>query len=215
MIENLLERVADLDTPWLLVLAFVLPFGETVALLDTFVPGEFGLVVIGAAARVSGVPIAAVIAVASAGAFLGDTTSWYVGHRWGISLLTRWEPIRVRMEGPLAAAENHFLRYGGPTVFGARFVGPLRALVPLVAGTSGMTYRQFVPWNAAASVGWVSIVVLAGATFGEKIAAALDGLGLVATGALFALVIALVVRHRLRTRSGPDDRNGPPASASC
>ena len=42
MIESLLDRVAELDTHWLLLLAFFLPFGETVALLDAIVPGELG-----------------------------------------------------------------------------------------------------------------------------------------------------------------------------
>ncbi|MCP5028653.1 MAG: DedA family protein, partial [Actinomycetia bacterium] len=166
MFEALLERIAELQPQWLLVMAFFLPLGETVALIDAAVPGELGLLAVGAAAPIADVPIVLVIAVASVGAFLGDTTSWYVGHRWGTTLLTRWEPIRVRIEGPLATAEHHFTRFGGPMVFGARFVGPLRALVPLVAGTSGMSYRKFVPWNAAASVGWVTLVVMLGAVFG-------------------------------------------------
>ena len=57
MFESILERVAELDTHWLLLLAFFLPFGETVALLDAVVPGELGLVVVGAAARLAGVPL--------------------------------------------------------------------------------------------------------------------------------------------------------------
>jgi undecaprenyl-diphosphatase len=144
------------------------------------------------------VPIALVIVFATAGAFMGDSTSWFIGHRWGTSLITRWEPIHRHLAGPLARAELHFDRHGGPTVFGARFVGPLRALIPLVAGTSGMTYRRFVPWNAMASVIWVTIVIALGAIFGETIASIIDRFGLIATGLLILVLVGLFIRHRAR-----------------
>ena len=128
--------------------------------------------------------------------------------RWGTALLTRWEPIRRHTEGPLAVAEDHFARYGGPTVFGARFVGPLRALVPLVAGTSGMAYRRFLPWNAAASIGWVTLVVTLGAVFGEPVAAALDRFGLVVTVVVVAVIFVVVARYRVRRRRAAADSPG-------
>ncbi len=142
MIESLLDGLADLDAGWFYLLAFVLPFGETVALLDAIVPGEVGMVLLGAAATRAEVSLVWIIAIGSLGAFAGDSLSWYVGHRWGLGLVNRWNPVRQRMQGPLISAERHFDRYGGRTVFVGRFVGALRALVPLVAGTAGMPYRQ-------------------------------------------------------------------------
>jgi membrane-associated protein len=196
MIEDLLDRVAELDTHWFLLLAFFLPFGETVALLDALVPGEVGLVLIGAAAAEAEVSLGAVIGIGALGAFLGDSTSWYIGHRWGTTLVTRWEPVRRRMEAPLRRTEAHFAKYGGQTVFAGRFVGALRALVPLVAGTSGMTYRAFLPWNAAASLLWVSAMVVLGAVFGQAIASAVDRFGIVLTALVVVVVVGLVIRHR-------------------
>ena len=108
MIEGLLDGLAGLDTHWFLLLAFFLPFGETVALLDAIVPGEVGMVLLGAAASDAGVPIPLVIAIGALGAFAGDSTSWFIGHRWGYRLITKWEPIHRRMAKPLEAAERHF-----------------------------------------------------------------------------------------------------------
>lgn len=204
MIDGLLDQLAGLDTQWFLLLAFLLPFGETVALLDAVVPGEVGLVLIGAAAERANVSLVAVIAVGSAGAFLGDSTSWYIGHRWGVSLITRWEPVRRRTEAPLRRTEQYFAKYGGITVFGGRFVGVLRAFVPLVAGMSGMTFRQFLPWNIAASVLWVGAVVMLGAIFGETVASAVDRFGVLLTILLVAVALVLVVRH-LRKRQRAHD----------
>lgn len=205
MIEGLLDRLADLDAVWLYLLAFVLPFGETVALLDAIVPGEVGLVLLGAAASRADLSIVSIIAIGSLGAFAGDSLSWYVGHRWGTSLVTRWNPVRQRLEGPLVSAERHFDRYGGRTIFLGRFVGALRAIVPLVAGTAGMPYRRFVPWNALASVTWVGTVVVLGAVFGEVVADVVDRFGLVLTGLVVMVGAMLVVRHR--RRAGASDRS--------
>ena len=205
MIESLLDRLAELDAGWIYLLAFVLPFGETVALLDAIVPGEVGLVLLGAAAAQAEIPLARIIVIGSAGAFAGDSVSWYVGHRWGTSLVTRWNPIRQRLEGPLVHAERYFDDYGGRTVFLGRFVGALRAIVPLVAGTAGMPYRRFVPWNALASIAWVSTVVLLGAVFGETVAGIVDRFGLVVTGIVIVVGAALVIRHR--RRSGAENRS--------
>lgn len=211
MIEGLLDKIGDLAPHWFLLLAFFLPFGETVALLDAVVPGEVGLVLLGAAAGQADVPLPAVIAVAAVGAFLGDSTSWYIGHRWGTVLLFRWDIVRRHIEGPLARAETHFAEYGGQTVFTARFVGALRAVVPLVAGTSGMSYRRFVPWNVAASIIWVSVVVILGAIFGEAVAATIDRFGIIITAIVVVAVVVLVIRRRVRRRQGTadSDRDDP------
>ena len=196
MIESLLEHVAELDTHWILLLALFLPFGETVALLDTVVPGEVGLILLGAAAAQSDVPLLAVILAGVVGAYLGDSTSWFIGHRWGDALLTRWEPIRTRTREPLERATSFFERRGGPTIFLARFVGAFRALVPLAAGTSGMPYRRFWPWNLAASVVWVTAMILLGAVFGEAVARTVDRLGVAVSAVAIVIVAVLVIRYR-------------------
>lgn len=215
MIEGLLDGLAGLDAHWFLLLAFFLPFGETVALLDAIVPGEVGMVLLGAAASDAGVPIPLVIAIGALGAFAGDSTSWFIGHRWGYRLITRWEPIHRRMAKPLEVAERHFEAKGGRTVFAGRFVGALRALVPMVAGTSGMSYRKFLPWNVAASILWVSAVVILGAVFGNAVASTVDRFGVALTSLVVALAVGLFLRHKLRQRRASADQtaNAPPAQA--
>ena len=47
MIDRILDDLTGIDTIWLAVLSFFLPFAETVALLDLLVPGEVGMVVVG------------------------------------------------------------------------------------------------------------------------------------------------------------------------
>lgn len=195
MINDLLDRLAELELGWMALLAFFLPFGETVALLDFLVPGEVGMILIGAAADTP-TRIAVVFAAGALGAFCGDSVSWYIGNRWGVALLSRFPRVWARMEPELERATAHFDRHGGKTVFGARFVGALRAVAPLAAGTSGMPYRRFAPWNAAASVIWVGLMVGLGAAFGDDIADFVDRFSLIVSVAVVVILILLFTRSR-------------------
>ncbi len=202
MLDDLLARVAELDLGWLAALAFFLPFGETVALLDVLVPGEVGLVLVGAAA---GTPprVLVVFAMGALGAFCGDSVSWFVGHRWGTSVLQRWPRVWRHAEPALGRASDHFSRHGGRSIFFARFIGALRALAPLVAGAAGLPFRAFAPWNAAASITWVGLMVLLGAVVGDSVVSFVDRFGrLLSAVAVLALVIWFVRRRRDRTARG-------------
>lgn len=199
MISGILDQLADLHLGWLAAIAFLLPFGETVALLDLVAPGEIGLVFIGAAA---GTPrrVMVVYVAGVAGAFCGDSVSWYLGRRWGVAVLSRFPRIWSRAAPALERAATHFDRHGGRSIFLARFVGALRALVPLLAGSAGMPYRRFAPWNVAASVVWVGLVVSLGAVFGDDIAETVDRFSL----ALSVIVVVGIGAWWLHRRRAGD-----------
>jgi undecaprenyl-diphosphatase len=200
MIDDLLDRVAELELEWLAAFAFFLPFGETVALLDVIVPGEVGLVLIGAAARTPP-RLAVVFVMGSLGAFCGDSVSWFVGHRWGTSVLQRWPRLWRHAEPALGQAAKHFNRHGGRSIFFARFVGALRAIAPLVAGAAGLPFRIFAPWNAAASITWVGLMVLLGAVVGESVVSFIDRFGRLLSIAVVTALVVWFLRRRQRTRN--------------
>ena len=200
MINDLLDRLEELELVWMVLLAFFLPFGETVAFLDFLVPGEVGMVLVGAAA---GTPerITVVYIAGTLGAFCGDSVSWYIGHRWGVRVLSRFPRLWRRMEHEVDRATKYFERHGGRTVFFARFVGALRAVAPLAAGTAGMPYRRFAPWNAAASVIWVGLMITLGVAFGDDIADFVDRFSIVLSLVVVGLLVAFYLRSRRRAGS--------------
>ena len=53
-----------------------------------------------------------------------------------------------------AAAEVFLAGRGGRAVAAARFVAVVHALVPVLAGTLGMSYRRLVGWSAMGAVAW-------------------------------------------------------------
>ena len=197
--SKILDTVAGLGG-WLLCLAVLgVSFGESAVLLDFVVPGEVGMVVAGAAASRNDISPWVLIAFGSVGSVLGDSFSYLVGRRWGMSLVRRWSWLRRRLEPRFERAHGHFEQHGGRAVFVARWVGALRALVPVVAGIAEMPYRRFLLWDAVAAVLWVTTMVWLGALLGDDLARVVDrvgtGVSLVVVG---AIVLVLVVRARRR-----------------
>jgi membrane protein DedA with SNARE-associated domain len=189
MANHLIEWIAGLQG-WLLCVAmFGLAFGESAAGLDLAVPGEVGMVVAAAAGERAGVPLWALIAVAVVGAALGDQLSYQIGRHYGPGLVDRWGWTRKHFKPKVERARKHFDERGGATVFVARWVGALRAVVPFVAGTAQMPLGRFVVWNLIGATTWASTVVTLGYVFGRRIADGVDRFG-VALSIVAVVVLA-------------------------
>jgi membrane-associated protein len=208
MAERILDAVADLGGPLLYLITGLLAFCETAAFLDFVVPGEVGMVVAGAAGERSGASLVGLILAGSIGATLGDSVSYALGRRFGLRVIEHWELTRRHLLPKARRAEVYFARRGGVAVFLGRFVGALRAVVPLVAGTAHMPFHRFLPWNIAASLCWASAVVSLGYFAGESIADLIDRLGLWISVIVVALVAAWFGVRRWRR-----GRASEPASA--
>ena len=197
--SRILDTVARMGG-WGLCLAVLgVSFGESAVLMDFVIPGEVGMVVAGAAASRNDLSPWILVVLGSIGSVLGDSFSYVVGRRWGMTLVRRWSWLRRRLEFRFERAHGHFEQHGGRAVFVARWVGALRALVPLVAGTAGMPYRRFLVWDAVAAVLWVTTMVWLGALVGDDIARVVDRVG-TAISLVVVGVIALVVVVRARRR---------------
>jgi len=171
-----------------LVLAagFALAFIEALALIGIVVPGILLLFVLGALVGWD-LPLLAMLALAvMSGAVAGDGISFWLGYRNRGRLRERW-PF-ARRHRWLDLGEQFFFRHGGKSIFIARFVGPLRPVVPLVAGSLGMPPATFVPRMLLACVLWAPLMLLPGAIFGESLALAAEF-----GGRLTLLMLVLVV----------------------
>jgi membrane protein DedA with SNARE-associated domain len=187
--EAVIDAVASLGVPALYVLVAALAFGETAVLAGLVVPGEVGLVVAGAAVRGQG-SLGWAIAVGVAGALLGDTTGYLLGRRFGKPLICRWDWARRRLEPRIERAEDYFRERGGVAILLGRWIGAVRAVIALVAGTSGMPYRRFLPWDVAGAASWAAIVPTLGYVFGQRIARTVDHYAAALSVAAVACLVA-------------------------
>jgi membrane protein DedA with SNARE-associated domain len=171
------------------------------------IPGETTLIsaAVLASTHQTNWSIELVIAVAAAGAIVGDNLGYWIGRTGGRELLERWEPLARHTRRVLPPAERFFEKHGGKTVFIARFIAVLRITAAWVAGISRMPWWKFFLWNAAGGIAWATLVGLV-AFYGGKAAAdaigryGLYGLGVIAAVVVIASIAFFFVRRRAERR---------------
>lgn len=160
--DHLLHLLAG-HTAWTLAVAFLAAFLEAVAVIGTFVPGSTAMFLAGALAGTGSLNLGAVFACAIA----GDGMSYWLGSRYKSQINQLW-PFRTHPQ-VFEAAHSFFAKHGPKSVVFARFIGPLRAIVPVVAGTSGMTPVRFYTMNILSALLWAPAHILPGVIFGASV----------------------------------------------
>lgn len=138
----------------------LLSFGESLAVVGLFIPATAVMLAIGGLVGSNVLDPAPIIFWAVGGAVLGDWVSYGMGRWIGPSVYHRWP---LKSHRPMVARTRLFFRkYGFMAVFLGRFLGPIRATVPLVAGVMAMPKRPFQIANVASAVLWVPAMFLPG-----------------------------------------------------
>ena len=197
-VEQLLEDVANALGAWTYLLVGFFAFAETGAFVGLLVPGETVMILGGAVAGQGATNLYLMIALAWLMAWLGDTTSFFVGRRLGHDFLRRNGPRVGVSHERLDQIDDFFARHGGKTIFVGRFVGFVRAFAPFIAGSSGMGYRAFVPYSILGTGLWVSSAIVVGYVFSRSIDTVLEyaGKGAFVLGTLIVIVVAAVSLFR-------------------
>jgi membrane-associated protein len=163
-----LTQGAEVLGPWLYLLLFGILFCETGLVVTPFLPGDSLLFAVGALAAASGstlsMPLLALLLPLAA--IAGDAVNYWIGARLGPKVFRR-EDSRWLSKRHLERAQAFYERYGGKTIFLARFVPILRTFAPFVAGIGRMGYARFVLWNVAGGITWVYAMLFAGFFFGN------------------------------------------------
>jgi membrane protein DedA with SNARE-associated domain len=139
-------------------IVFVLAMGESVAFASLLFPATVMLWGVGAMIGAGLLDFWPIWIAAVIGAGLGDWLSYWLGAFFREPIAHTW-PLS-RYPGLLPRGRAFFRRWGAAGVFASKFFGPLRAVVPLVAGISQMSALPFQFAN------WTSAVVWSFATLG-------------------------------------------------
>jgi membrane-associated protein len=153
---------------WLYVLLFAIVFCETGLVVTPFLPGDSLLFAVGALASLpdSGLSLWLVAVLMIVAAVLGDAVNYAVGAYMGPKVFSR-EDSRWLNKKHLQRTHDFYEKYGGKTIFLARFVPIVRTFAPFVAGVGSMTYSHFALYNVTGAVSWVLAFLLAGYYFGQ------------------------------------------------
>ncbi len=198
-LQKLLEDASETLGAWTYLLVGVFAFAETGAFVGLVVPGETVMLIGGAVAGQGAINIYLLIGIAWFAAWLGDTTSFFIGRRLGREFVIEHGPRFGIGHERFEKVEDYFSRHGGKTIFIGRFVSLVRAFAPFIAGSSGMRYRAFVPYSILGTGLWASAHILIGYAFSRSVdsAAKYAGRGafLLASAIVAVVAIVVVVRH--------------------
>jgi membrane protein DedA with SNARE-associated domain len=147
---------------WAVPIVFALGFGESLAFVSLLLPATVILFGVGGLIGAGGLDFWPLAAAAAAGAALGDWLSYWLGYHYKERIARMW-PLS-RHPTLLPRGEAFFARWGVAGVFAGRFLGPLRAAVPLVAGACRMRQLPFQLANVASAIVW-GVGILAPGTF--------------------------------------------------
>jgi membrane protein DedA with SNARE-associated domain len=181
---------------WAVALIAFTAFGESLLLVSLLFPGTAILVAAGGLIAAGILDPVQVIAAGILGGILGDAASFWLGQKFGAALPKLW-PFR-RDPDRIQSGIDFFVRYGAIAVFLGRFLGPLRATVPTVAGMMKMPTRRFYLANILSAVVWVPALVLSGDLLLEMLRqTAVDQMLLVLGAVILVFTVAIFwVRHR-------------------
>jgi membrane protein DedA with SNARE-associated domain/membrane-associated phospholipid phosphatase len=172
---------------WALFIAFFIAFIESLAVIGSIIPGTVVMTAIGILAGSGVMRIDLTFFVAAIGAILGDTASYALGYTlsdrikqiWPFSRYPKW----------LAYGESYFEHHGGKSVLLGRFIGPLRSIIPVIAGMLKMKQISFLTANILSGIAWSFVYI----TPGVLVGAASTELSTEGATRLFILILALLV----------------------
>ena len=198
--KKVIGDIAEALGPWTYALVGVMAFLETGAFVGLVAPGETVVIAGGVIAGEGTISLLPLIAIVWICAILGDTTSFYIGRRLGRAFLEKHGPrVKITPER-LEQVEGYFDRHGGKTILIGRFIGLVRALAPFIAGSSGLSYRRFIPYSIIGTGLWATIFCTLGFIFWRSFdrVAHIAGQAIFGLGVTIAVIVGIVVAYRRR-----------------
>jgi membrane-associated protein len=208
--QNLMS-VADQYGIWTYVILFLIIFLETGFVIFPFLPGDSLLFVCGAAAASGIMDLWWIFIAIVTGAVLGDTVNYWMGNFLGLHVFLERFPTLVKQEH-IDRTYVFYEKFGGLTIFVARFVPVVRTFAPFLAGIGSMNYTRFLFYNVLGAVSWAFLVVLGGYYFGtfsivKENMNVLIFLVFAVTGiAVFLLLAGIVSTHLKKKKELPKNK---------
>ncbi|MEJ6400446.1 VTT domain-containing protein [Nicoliella lavandulae] len=164
-IVNIVNTFGD----WTYLILFAVILVETGAVVLPFLPGDsllFAAAALSASANYS-LNIWIFILLFLIASIVGDSVNFLLGEKIGTRLLdNKWVQKVIKPEH-VDKTHAFFEKHGAAAIFLARFMPIIRTLVPFVAASGKMSYKQFVLHNVPACFTWVLICCGAGYFFGN------------------------------------------------
>lgn len=149
---------------WTYLILFLVIFCETGLVVTPFLPGDSLLFAAGTFAAAGSLEAGWLFVLLSIAAVAGDTVNYWIGYFVGPKVFKK-ENVRFLNKKYLDRTHQFYEKYGGKTIFIARFIPIIRTFAPFVAGIGKMSYWRFISYNVSGGVVWIAVCVFAGYYF--------------------------------------------------
>ena len=140
-------------------------YGYLAVFIGCLLEGETILVLAGFAAQQGLLSLPIVVGLAFVGGTLGDQIFFFIGRRYGKSLLQRFP----RFTGAAKRVNHLLLRYDAWLIVGVRFMYGLRIAGPIVIGMSEVPAMRFLAFNLLGAAIWAALITGVGFGFGQSL----------------------------------------------
>ncbi|MFD2641408.1 bifunctional DedA family/phosphatase PAP2 family protein [Pseudomonas japonica] len=184
---------------WLGLAIFLVACVECLAIAGIIVPGTVLLFAVAVLAGSGALALHETLLLGFLGGLLGDAISYTLGRRFHQNI--RRLPLLRHHPEWIGSAETYFQRYGIASLLVGRFIGPLRPMLPMVAGMFDMPLPRFIAVSLVAGAGWAVAYLLPGWATGAAMRLPLpEGFwpqaGIVAAG--LAVLVGVSISSSLR-----------------
>jgi membrane protein DedA with SNARE-associated domain len=209
MLTDFLNLITQwvVDYPlWSGVIIFLVAMAESLAIIGIVVPGVAIMFAIGTLISNGTLDMLSTTLWAASGASIGDGLSFALGKHYKERIHT--VPWFAKRPGVLTKGHAFFDKYGIFSILIGRFIGPIRAVIPLVAGILDMPLKQYIPINMIASILWAPAYLFPGLLFGGAIATVPTSLAdQWPIGLAILIAVILLARHLKKSRKKSSQDN--------
>jgi len=184
--DTILQAIQQ-NAEWAWLIVFVIAFVESAAVVGLFMPGWVLLVGIGTMIGADVLDFLPIVISAYLGAVIGEYLSYLLGYHYHEPIL-KWR-LFSRHQSLIEHSRHFFEKHGAIGVFFGRFLGPVRAVLPFIAGVCEMPQKTFFWVNLSSGLIWAPLYLIPGVLVG----AAFDLEKETAMQLLFILVLISLV----------------------
>lgn len=195
IVENLLNWISA-NPHWAGLAVFAIAFFESLAIVGLAVPGWLLLVGVGTLIGNGHLNFWLISFASFAGAALGQIVSFAVGHYFN-EKVHHWSWVQ-RHQSMLDRAEGFFKKHGFAGILIGQFIGPIRAVISLVAGILSMPVKKFIVAVLIATAIWAPIYMMPGVLVGTALTFEREQMwGLLACVAIIVVSVWLMSQYIL------------------
>lgn len=153
-----------LHPQWAGIILFIISLCETITVVGSLIPGTIVMTAVGTLIGAGLLPYTSMVLYAAAGAVVGDTLNFAFGYYLRDNISRIW-PFTIKQHW-LEKGRYFFHEHGGKSVFLGRFLGPLRAFIPVTAGALHVSVTRFLITDTLSALLWAAIYVIPGVLLG-------------------------------------------------